>query len=132
MNKVILVSMLVLVASVWGRPADDEDFDKLDVDEILASERLVNNYIGCAKKISPCTKEGLKLRELVPKTLKNKCADCSEERKAKVYKILEWMIQNRPDDFLEIETMYDKEHVYRGEFADELKSRNIVLPPLKS
>ena len=132
MNKVTIACLVVMLGLVWGKPADDygDEFDHIDIDEILASERLVDNYIHCAKTGQKCTPEGQKLREKIPDALKNKCSRCSEEQKGKIYKILEWAIQNRPNDFLEIENIHDPDHYYREFYKAELEARNIVLPPV--
>jgi len=37
-------------------------FEKLDLDMILASRRLVNNYVACLVGTRPCTAEGHELK----------------------------------------------------------------------
>ncbi|KAK5647407.1 hypothetical protein RI129_002299 [Pyrocoelia pectoralis] len=132
MNKFV-ISLFVFVVVVRASRGDsfDDDFDNIDIDEILENKRLVDNYIHCFKTGQKCTPEGQKFRDLLPKALKSKCNDCTEEQKEKVYKSLEWAIQNRPDDFLEIEAIHDPDHHFRADFASELADRHIVLPPPK-
>ncbi|KAF5299916.1 hypothetical protein FQR65_LT09311 [Abscondita terminalis] len=132
--KFLFVAVLfVVIAAAWCKPAElyTDEFDNIDEDAILASERLVNNYIACAKTGKKCTPDGKKFRELIPDALKTKCSKCTPVQKTKSKKILNWITTNRPDDFLEIEDIFDPEHKYRNEYADELKKDNIVLPPLK-
>ncbi|KAF5299910.1 hypothetical protein FQR65_LT09305 [Abscondita terminalis] len=129
MSKIILFCGLFAVVAVVY--AQLEDFDNVDVDEILASQRLVDNYISCFKTGQKCSPEGQKARELLPEVLKTNCAKCTEAQNVKIKKILDWITVNRPDEFLELENQYDPEHKYREEFKDQLEKRNIVLPPLK-
>ncbi|KAK4885684.1 hypothetical protein RN001_001955 [Aquatica leii] len=132
MKAVIVFTLLVVVAVVYGQSDTyTDEFDKIDIDEILASRRLVENYLHCAKTGQKCTPDGQKARELIPDALKTRCSKCTLAQKVKVQKVLEWAIQNKPEDFLELETQFDPEHQYRKEYADELKQKNIVLPPLK-
>ncbi|KAF5299909.1 hypothetical protein FQR65_LT09304 [Abscondita terminalis] len=108
-----------------------DEYDNINIDEILANKRLVDNYVHCIKTGQKCTPDGLKAREVIPEALNTKCAKCSDIQKEKVSKVLEWVIQNRPNDFLTIEAQFDPEHRYRKEYEVELNERNIVLPNLK-
>ncbi|KAK4885679.1 hypothetical protein RN001_001950 [Aquatica leii] len=124
------VGDLVLVRSEPPNIYSDE-FDNIDIDEILSNKRLVDNYLYCIKTGKKCTPDGLKARELIPDALKSKCVNCSQSQKDKAEKILEWAIQNRAKDFLEIEQIFDPQHNFRKEYEVELKGRNIIFPPLK-
>ncbi|KAF5299913.1 hypothetical protein FQR65_LT09308 [Abscondita terminalis] len=132
MNKLLVASFFVLLSVVCVHSDTyTDEFDNIDIDEILGNKRLVDNYLHCARTGQKCTPDGQKARELIPDALKTKCVKCTDVQKEKVQKILEWAIQNRPDDFLDLENQFDPEHVYRAQYADELNARNIVLPPLK-
>lgn len=37
-------------------------YDKVDVDAIINSERLLNNYVGCLMDEKPCTPDGAELK----------------------------------------------------------------------
>lgn len=37
-------------------------YDKIDVDQVLSSRRLVGNYVQCLLDKKPCTPEGAELR----------------------------------------------------------------------
>jgi hypothetical protein len=60
----ILVSALVLTEA--ARVRRDEKYttryDNINVDEILASDRLVDNYIKCLLDKGKCTPEGTELK----------------------------------------------------------------------
>ncbi|KAK4885682.1 hypothetical protein RN001_001953 [Aquatica leii] len=131
MKKVLFnLSLLLLVVSVYSDTYTDE-FDNIDIDEILSNKRLVDNYIHCVKTGQKCTPDAQKAREIFPDALQTNCAKCTDAQKEKTQKIFEWAIQNRPDDFLEIENQFDPNHQYRNLYSDELKAKNIILPPLK-
>ncbi|KAB0804919.1 hypothetical protein PPYR_01889 [Photinus pyralis] len=130
-NSVILLFLVALLRATSGDTIADE-FDNIDIDEILSSKRLVDNYIHCFKTGQKCTPDGQKFRDVLPKAMKSKCEDCSPAQREKVFKVVEWAAQNRPDDFLELENIYDSQHEYRREFEAELKQRNIALPPLRN
>ncbi|KAF5301378.1 hypothetical protein FQA39_LY10776 [Lamprigera yunnana] len=132
MNKLIVAGFFALVAVKLAHPQFTDEFDNVDIDEILGNQRLVNNYLNCIKTGKKCTADGLKARELIPQVLQSKCDECSQSHKDKALKILEWTIKNRSDDFLDIEAEFDSAREFRNQFDEDLKQRGINLPPLKS
>ncbi|KAF5299915.1 hypothetical protein FQR65_LT09310 [Abscondita terminalis] len=132
MNTLFVASFfVVLLTVVCSRPDTYlDDFDNINIDAVLSNKRLVNNYLHCIKTGQKCTPDGVKARELIPNALKTRCEKCNESQRMKILQILEWVIQNKPKDFLEIEKIFDSDHSFRNEFESELKGRNIILPSL--
>jgi len=68
MHSLLGLLVVALVAAVGlAAPADKLDkytnkYDGVDIDQILASDRLVNNYFNCLMERGPCTPEGTELR----------------------------------------------------------------------
>lgn len=65
--KVSVVCLLLLVVVVYAaaRPEDSQytsKFDNINVDEILRSDRLLNNYYKCLMEEGRCTAEGNELK----------------------------------------------------------------------
>ncbi|KAK4885680.1 hypothetical protein RN001_001951 [Aquatica leii] len=104
---------------------------RADIEELFANHRLIDNYMHCFKTGHKCTPDLLKAKELLPNIFQSKCSKCTEEQKINSIKIIEWAIQNRPDDFLEVEAHYDPHHQFRKDYEAELNARNLMLPPLK-
>ena len=46
-------------------PLYTDKYDNIDIDAVIANERLLKNYIGCLLESNPCTPD--------VKELKNKC-----------------------------------------------------------
>lgn len=66
-----LVVLALLAAAAQAAPAAPAaekldkyttKYDTVDIDNILASDRLVNNYFNCLMEKGPCTPEGTELR----------------------------------------------------------------------
>ncbi|KAF5299914.1 hypothetical protein FQR65_LT09309 [Abscondita terminalis] len=132
MKTICLFALSLAFVAVNARPETyTDEFDNVDVDELLSNPRLIDNYIHCIKTGQKCTPDGQRARELLPDALQTKCAKCTDKQKSNAHKILEWAIQNRPEVFLEIEEQYDPTHQYRNDYEEELKAHNINLPPLK-
>lgn len=65
MKSFAVVALCVISAVVvWARPADKytDQYDNIDIDEILSSDRLLQNYHNCLKTGKKCTPDGQKLR----------------------------------------------------------------------
>jgi hypothetical protein len=64
--EVVFILMLALCRTEAARARRDEQYttkyDNINIDEILASDRLVNNYIKCLLDQGRCTPEGAELK----------------------------------------------------------------------
>ena len=60
----ILVSALVLTEAARARRDEKytSKYDNINIDEILASDRLVENYVKCLLDKGRCTAEGAELK----------------------------------------------------------------------
>lgn len=61
-NSIIIA--LAVITIVQARPDEvyTTRFDNINIDEILNSERLLNNYIACLKGTGKCTPDGSELK----------------------------------------------------------------------
>lgn len=63
--SVICLLLVVAVAYVAARPEEEkytDKFDNIDIDQILNSDRLLNNYFKCLMEEGRCTAEGTELK----------------------------------------------------------------------
>lgn len=58
----VLMAAIVLVAARPDESSYTSKFDNINVDEILHSERLLNNYFKCLMDEGRCTAEGNELK----------------------------------------------------------------------
>lgn len=65
----VLMAAIVLVAARPDESAYTSKFDNINVDEILHSERLLNNYFKCLMDEGRCTAEGNELKRTYNKIL---------------------------------------------------------------
>ncbi|KAF4527286.1 hypothetical protein B566_EDAN016074 [Ephemera danica] len=107
MQSITVVFIVGIVALASAYPADEEKYttkwDSVDLDQILASERLLNNYIKCLLETGNCTPDGSDLKRILPDALETECSKCSEKQKTGSEKVLHHLIKNKPDTFKELE-----------------------------
>ncbi|KAF5299917.1 hypothetical protein FQR65_LT09312 [Abscondita terminalis] len=131
MKFIFLIASCAIFASVYCRPDGEkytDQFDGVDIDEILQSDRLLNNYHNCLVTGQKCTPDGQKLRDVLPDALQTKCEKCTDVQKSQSKKVIDYLIKNKVEMFKQLEKIFDPNREYRKAFADELKADGIVLP----
>lgn len=110
--KLFIVVALALVAMVAAQDKYTTKYDGVDLDEILKSDRLFNNYYKCLLDQGRCTPDGNELKRVLPDALKTDCSKCSEKQKSGTQKVVDYLIDNRPAQWTTLQKKYDPENVY--------------------
>ncbi|XP_030388277.1 ejaculatory bulb-specific protein 3 [Scaptodrosophila lebanonensis] len=118
----IFLLILALAVAVYAEEKYTTKYDNIDVDEILKSERLFNNYFKCLIETGKCTPEGRELKKYLPDALKTECSKCSEKQKTNTDKIIRFIIDNKPEEWKQLQAKYDPDEIYikryRAQAAD--------------
>lgn len=127
--KFAIVCIFALVTIVIARPDDKytTKYDGIDLDEVLKSDRLFNNYFKCLMDKGKCTPDGNELKRVLPDALKTNCAKCSPKQRDGSDKVIRYMIEKRPAQWEALQTKYDPEHIYIDQYKDAAKERGISL-----
>ncbi|KAH8335870.1 hypothetical protein KR074_009280, partial [Drosophila pseudoananassae] len=91
----------------------NNEFDNVNLDEILNQDRLLNNYIKCLENEGPCTPDGKMLKDILPDAMLTDCSKCTEKQKNGAMKVTSHLIDNRPKDWEYLEKIYDPTGSYR-------------------
>ncbi|XP_067003792.2 ejaculatory bulb-specific protein 3 [Anabrus simplex] len=123
MNRVFLV-ISVLVAILALSVADEkytDKWDNIDLDEILRNDRLLKKYVDCllADTDRGCTPDGKELKKNVPDALTNDCAKCTEKQKSGTEKVINYLIDNKPDIWNKLEAKYDPDGIYKKKYQQQ-------------
>lgn len=65
---------------------------------------------------------------MLPDALETECKKCSEKQKKGADKVLDFLIQNKPATYKELEAKYDSKGVYRKRYENEAAKRGFKLP----
>nr|AXB87335.1 chemosensory protein 1 [Tropidothorax elegans] len=127
---IVLIGVVCAVQLAEARPEDKytSKYDNINVDEVLANDRLYQKYFGCLMGTITCASDGKYLRDVIPDALKTKCAKCTEKQKAGAEKVMRYLIEKKPDDWKEIEKKFDPKGDYRKAYQEDAKKRGIKLP----
>ncbi|BET00376.1 unnamed protein product [Nesidiocoris tenuis] len=120
-RTLVSVAILVAVASVFADDKYTTKYDNIELDEILNNQRLYQKYFDCLRNKGKCTADAAELKELIPDALKTECAKCSEKQKEGVEKVLRFVLTKKPDDYNEIEAIYDPDGTYRKKYEEQKK-----------
>ncbi|KAL3285563.1 hypothetical protein HHI36_000093 [Cryptolaemus montrouzieri] len=88
-------------------------YDDVDVDAILASARLLKNYVNCLLDKGGCTPEGKLLKEYLPDALLTDCSKCSKRQKQIAGTVFSYLLQNHKDYWNQLLEKYDKDGTFR-------------------
>lgn len=93
-------------------------YDNLDIDTILGSSRLVNNYVDCLLSRKPCPPEGKDLKRILPEALRTKCARCSATQKENALKIITTLYYQYPEQYMALRERWDPSGEYHRRFEE--------------
>lgn len=113
--KYFFLVFLALAATVIAQNEINQyttKFDSIDVDEILKSDRLFNNYYKCLLDLGRCTPEGVELKRVLPEALETSCAKCSEKQRETSDRAIKYLTENRPEEWKVLKARYDPDNKY--------------------
>ncbi|XP_016843424.1 uncharacterized protein LOC100113667 [Nasonia vitripennis] len=93
---------LFAVCLVAAAVAEEEEtytdkYDHLDVDAVLANDRLRNQYYKCILDTGPCvTPDAIFFKDKIPEVIVTKCRKCTARQKEAFAKVVEWFASNDP------------------------------------
>lgn len=129
MKNCIVIALAVLVTVVAARPQDTytSRFDNIDVDRILKSDRLFQNYFNCLLGKGKCTPDGKELKKLLPDALKTNCAKCTEKQRTGTDRVLRFVVKEKPEHFELLRKEFDPEDIYIKKYRAAAKERGIEI-----
>jgi hypothetical protein len=75
--KLLILAFCVIFAVASAQQSKyTTKYDGVNLDEILKSERLLNNYFKCLMETGKCTPDGNELKRTLPDALKTDCSKC--------------------------------------------------------
>ncbi|XP_045537471.1 allergen Tha p 1 [Papilio machaon] len=128
--RIVVLNIFILVLLYWteGFPAPTytTKYDDVNLDEVLASERLLTGYVNCLLDLGPCTPDGKELKKNLPDAIANDCKSCTERQREGANKVMHHIIDNRPDDWDKLEQKYKSDGSYKKQYLEsKLKRSNV-------
>nr|AAB84283.1 p10 [Periplaneta americana] len=119
----VIVAVVALAEAARFRRDDKytTKYDNIDLDEILASDRLLANYHKCLIEEGKCTPDGEELKSHVSDALQNDCAKCSDKQRAGAEKVINFLYNKKKPMWESLQKKYDPENTYVTKYADRLK-----------
>nr|ADX96028.1 chemosensory protein CSP1 [Holotrichia oblita] len=103
--RLIFYSFLIYLAIADERYTTK--YDNIDIDAVISTERLLQNYIKCLLDLVVCTEEGSELKKNMPDAIQNDCSKCSDKQKEGSDKLILYLINNKPEYWQLLEEKYD-------------------------
>ncbi|XP_072942433.1 ejaculatory bulb-specific protein 3-like [Epargyreus clarus] len=122
----IITSTVLFIYILYRSRADDptytSKYDGVNLDEILASERLLNGYVNCLLDNGPCTPDGKELKNNLPDAIDNDCKKCTDRQREGADKVMHYIIDHRPGDWTKLEIKYNSDGSYKQKYLDSKSS----------
>ncbi|XP_049832540.1 ejaculatory bulb-specific protein 3-like [Schistocerca gregaria] len=119
----LLVSALAVIALAAAEEKYTTKYDNVNLDEILANDRLLNNYVKCLLEDgdASCTADGKELKKVLPDALKNECSKCSDSQKEGSRKVLKHLINHKQETWQKLKAKYDPDGKFSKKYEDKEK-----------
>lgn len=133
MKYLALAVLAVVLAVAAARPEEAKDdkysgrFDKVNIQQILSTDRLFRNYYLCLLDKGRCTPEGKELKRLLPDALQTNCLKCTDKQREGVDYVLKFMINSKKDEWAELQKKFDPDNTYTTKYRELAKSRGIEI-----
>lgn len=119
--KFFVLCFFAVIAVALAQDTYTSRFDHVDIDQILQSERLFQNYYKCLSDEGKCTPDASELKRLLPDALSTNCSKCTDKQRKGAEKVLRYMIENKKTEFDTLSKKYDPENVYLKKYNAELE-----------
>ncbi|GAB0088839.1 Ejaculatory bulb-specific protein 3 [Sergentomyia squamirostris] len=124
-----LVICCALAVVVMAAPQDKytTKYDNVDLEEILSSDRLFNNYFKCLLGDGRCTPDGSELKRILPEALESNCAKCSEAQRRGSERVLRFVIEKKPEHWKQLQAKYDPQNKYVERYREQARSMGVNI-----
>jgi len=126
--KLLIVAVLVIVGLTSALPQKyTTKYDGVNLEEILKSDRLLNNYFKCLMDTGKCTPDGNELKRTLPDALRTECSKCSEKQKQGTERVIRFLYEKKPDQWKQLQQKYDPDNHYVTKFKNEAEARGFKI-----
>nr|ATI99845.1 chemosensory protein 6 [Oedaleus asiaticus] len=114
----LLVSALAAIAMAAAEEKYTTKYDNVNLDDILANDRLFNSYAQCLLDDGEdrCTADGKELKKIIPDALSTECSKCNEKQKEGAKKVLKHLINHKQDVWQQLKAKYDPDGTYSKKY----------------
>ncbi|XP_058821011.1 ejaculatory bulb-specific protein 3-like [Topomyia yanbarensis] len=127
MKLVVLCVIIAFAVAQEETGTYTNRFDNIDIEEVLMSDRLYRGYYNCLLDMGPCTPEGSELKRYLPEALENGCARCTEKQREFGIKAINYLIENRPEDWAILKAKFDPDNKIIEKYREQAVSAGINL-----
>ncbi|KYN04073.1 PREDICTED: ejaculatory bulb-specific protein 3-like [Cyphomyrmex costatus] len=104
MARLSLTVTIIAIALVCVFAAEKElysdRYDDINIEDILANEKLRTQYYNCLAGIARCkTADAKFFSDVIGEALQTQCRKCTEKQKNLLDTLVDWYTKNKPEDW---------------------------------
>ncbi|KAJ8717922.1 hypothetical protein PYW07_005852 [Mythimna separata] len=120
----MLLTYLTIQSNATETSTYTTKYDGIDLDEILNNERLLTGYVNCLMDNGPCTADGKELKKNIPDAIENDCKKCTDRQRDGSDRVMHYLIDHRPDDWVKLEEKYNSDGSYKMKYLLSKKTED--------
>uniref|UniRef100_A0A1V1WC32 Chemosensory protein 3 n=1 Tax=Mythimna separata TaxID=271217 RepID=A0A1V1WC32_MYTSE len=120
----MLLTYLTIQSNATETSTYTTKYDGIDLDEILNNERLLTGYVNCLMDNGPCTADGKELKKNIPDAIENDCKKCTDRQRDGSDRVMHYLIDHRPDDWVKLEEKYNSDGSYKMKYLSSKKTED--------
>ncbi|KAG5334700.1 PEB3 protein, partial [Acromyrmex charruanus] len=99
--SLIVTIIAVALACVFAEKEFYSDrYDDININEILANEKLRKEYYYCLLGTAPCkTADAKFFAEIIGDAMQTQCRKCTEKQKNLLDTLIDWYTKNKPEEW---------------------------------
>ncbi|KAG5315282.1 PEB3 protein, partial [Pseudoatta argentina] len=103
MARISLIVMIIAVALTCvfaEKELYSDRYDDININEILANEKLRTQYYYCFLGTAPCkTADAKFFAGIIDEAVQTQCRKCTEKQKNLLEILIDWYSKNKPEDW---------------------------------
>ncbi|EFN64585.1 Ejaculatory bulb-specific protein 3 [Camponotus floridanus] len=116
----LLLSSFVFFGLVSGTENYTDIYDNVDIDAVLNSDRLLNQYLDCILEKGSCTADARSLKRILPEAVATICEKCNLKQRQGARKIGNHLKKYKPELWTRFLEKYDPNKEYVANFEQFL------------
>ncbi|CAH1116679.1 unnamed protein product [Phaedon cochleariae] len=120
--SVLILSVTLVVVTSDDRkdrsnvPGYTTKYDNVDLEAIVANERILRNYVDCCLDKKKCTPDGEVLKGHIKDAIENECDKCNDVQKKGIRKVGKALYTKHPTWWKELCDHFDPEAKYQKRY----------------
>nr|WIW78358.1 chemosensory protein 24/26b [Heliconius charithonia] len=128
MASKLIVLLCCFMATVLAVEKYSDEFDNVDIQEILNNKKLLRSYANCILDKGRCTPDGKELKEHLQDALETGCEKCTDFQDKESKRVIKHLIKQELEIWKELTDRFDPKGIWRKKYEEQARAEGIIIP----